>query len=192
MSQQSWIETLTTQQAIGTIFDTYTTSKSVINPQALYTFPPNYFAPGRCLEIMVGGALNTLVTTPGTITFEVKLGPTANIVAFSSGAIQMNATAHTLLPFYLEMRMTCRAVGSGTSANIVGLGRLGGVMFTLTAAQVDDLNTPGLFLVPATTPGVGAGFDSTISNILDFWAGFSISSASNRIRVDQYIVKSLN
>lgn len=192
MSQQTWVETLVAQQAIGTIFDTYTASKSIINPQGLYTLPPNFWYPGRVVEIMVGGALGNLVTTPGTITFEVKLGPTANIVVFSSGAIQLNATAHTLLPFYLEMRLTCRAVGSGTSANLAGLGRLGGIQFTLTAGQVDAVNTPGLFLVPATTPVVGTGFDSSTSSILDLWAGFSISSASNRIRVDQYTVKSLN
>lgn len=192
MSLNTWVETLVTQQAIGTIFDTYTTSKSVINPQALYTLPPGYWSVGKCLEIDVDGALTTLVTTPGLIFFEVKLGPTANIIAFTTGQIQVNATAHTLLPFTLNLRLTCRAVGSATSANLIGQGRLGGVMFTLTAAQVDAVNTGGLFMAPATTPTVGTGFDSTTSSILDFWAGWTISSASNRIRVDQYTVKALN
>lgn len=192
MSKQTWVQTLVSQEAIGTIFDTFTTSKSVINPQALYTLPPGFFSIGNMLEIDVDGALTTLVTTPGLIFFEVKIGPTANIIVFTTGNIQVNATAHTLLPFTLNIRLTCRAVGSATAANLIGQGRLGGVMFTLTAAQVDAVNTSGLFMAPATTPTAGTGFDSTVANILDFWAGWTISSGSNRIRIDQYSVKSLN
>lgn len=192
MSLNTWVETIVTQQAVGTIFDTYTTSKSIINPQALYTLAPGFFSPGKSIEIDLDGAMTTLVTTPGLVFFEVKLGPTSNIIAFTTGQVQMNATAHTLLPFTLNVRLTCRANGSGTSANLIGQGRLGGTMFTLTAGQVDNVNTPGLFMAPATAPAVGTGFDSTISNVLDLWAGWTISSASNRVQVFQYTVKSLN
>jgi hypothetical protein len=83
-------------------------------------------------------------------------------------------------------------VGSSTAATIIGGGTLSGVMFTLTAAQVDAVNTPGCFPVPATAPAAGTGFDSTIANILDFWAGFSINDPGNGIQVQNYIVESLN
>lgn len=192
MSLNTWVETLVTQQAIGTAFGTYTTSKSVINPQALYTLPPGFWSIGKCLEIEVRGAISNIVTTPGTVTFEVKLGPTANIVAFTTGAIQLNATAHTLLPFSLSVMLTCRAIGSTTTANLIGQGALTGLMFTRTAAQIDDANTPGAFMAPATTPTAGTGFDSTTSSILDFWTGFSISNAANVVRIDQYSVKAIN
>jgi hypothetical protein len=46
--------------------------------------------------------------------------------------------------------------------------------------------------VPVTAPALGTAFDSTISQILDFWVGFSISNAGNGIRIDQYDVEILN
>src|SRR5262249_1197037 len=110
----------------------------------------------------------------------------------TTGNIQLNATAHTLLPWWLDILLTVRALGSGTNANFMGMGRIQGVMFTLTAGQTDDANTPGIFSAPATSPAVGAGFDSTVCNVLDFWWGFSISSASNRVKTELYLVEALN
>ena len=189
MSLQGWEELISTQIASGTSFGTFTTAKTVINPQALFVLPAGFFTIGKRLRIRVQGGIGTLVTTPGTITFQVMIG---SVIAFTTGAIQLNATAHTDLPFWLEIDLTCRAVGSGTSANLMGQGMLGGVMFTLTAGQTDAANTSGLFMVPATTPTVGTGFDSTIANILDFFVGFSISNAANTVTVDQYSIESLN
>lgn len=189
MSLQTWMETLVTQQAAGTLFNSYTTAKTVINPQALYTLPGGFLSIGKMIEIEVRGAISNIVTTPGTITFQVMLG---SVIAFTSGAIQLNATAHTTLPFSLSVQLTCRAVGAGTSANLMGQGLLGGIMFTLTAAQVDAVNTSGLFMAPATAPAVGTGFNSTIANILDFFVGFSISNAGNAVQIQQYSVRALN
>src|SRR3990167_8971636 len=189
MSLQTWRELLVTQTAAGTSFGTFTTAKTVINPQALFTFPAGFFSIGKRLNIRVQGGVGTLVTTPGTMVFQVMIG---SVIAFTTGNIQLNATAHTDLPFWLDIDLTCRAVGSGTSANLMGQGKLGGVMFTLTAGQTDAANTSGLFMVPTTTPTVGTGFDSTIANVLDFFVGFSISNAANTITVDQYSVESLN
>jgi len=74
---------------------------------------------------------------------------------------------------------------------MMGMGEVAGVMFTATAGQTDGANTQTILQVPATAPAVGAGFDSTTDQILDFFAGFSISNAANNITVQQYIVKSL-
>lgn len=189
MSTQTWQETLVAQGTAGSIFDTYTTAKTVIPATSLYTFGPNAVNVGKTLRITAAGALGTLVTTPGLVAFQVMLG---SIVAFTTGNIQMNATAHTLLPWWLNVLLTCRAVGSSTSANFMGMGQVQGIALTLTAAQVDAVNTGGIFSAPATTPTVGTGFDSTIANILDFWVGFTISSASNRVRVDHYLVEAIN
>jgi hypothetical protein len=51
MSNQSWQETLAVQQAAATLFNTFTTAKSVINPQAK-------------LRIVIRGAISNIVTTP--------------------------------------------------------------------------------------------------------------------------------
>ena len=117
MPKQSWTECLVNQIAAGTNFGTYTTAKTVINAQALYTLYPGYWTIGRQMRIGVQGSISNIVTTPGTITFQVMMG---SIVAFTTGAIQMSTTAHTNLPFWLEIMLTCRAVGPSTSANLMG------------------------------------------------------------------------
>lgn len=176
-------------QQAGTAFNTYTTSKQVINPEATWTIPAGFLKNvGTKIKIDVWGSISNIVTTPGTITFEVKIGPTANIVCFTTGAIQLNATAHTLLPFHLEISLTLDSIGSGTTAKFRGQAEVKGVMFTKTAGQTDGANSETVIQVPVTAPAVGTGFDSTVANLFDFWAGFSISNAGNGIQIHQYEV----
>jgi hypothetical protein len=189
MSKQTWWETLAVQRAAGTLFTTYTTAKSVINPDALYPMPANYLEPGKELMVKIAGAISNIVTTPGTINFQLKIG---SVAAFDTGALQLNATAHTTLPFYLEILLTCRAIGSGTSANLMGLAQASGKMFTATAGQTDSAQDMPTLLAPATAPAVGTGFDSTIANIVDLWAGFSISNVGNGVQIHQYSLVSMN
>lgn len=189
MSLQTWEELLIAQEAAGTSFGAFTTAKTVINPQALFVLPAGFFAIRKKLRITVHGGIGNLITTPGTISFQVMI---ASVIAFTTGAIQLNAAAHTNLPFKLSIDLVCRAVGSGTSANLMGQATLTGVMFTKTAAQVDGINTETVIMAPVTAPAVGTGFDSTIANILDFFVGFSISNAANTIKIEQYEVESLN
>lgn len=187
MSLQTWKETLVTQQAAGTLFNTYTTAKTVINPQALVTLPAGFWYIGRMIEVDVVGAISNIVTTPGTITMQVMHG---SIVTFTTGAMQMSTTAHTTLPFWAKIFLTCRAVGSGTSANLMGQGIITSQALSISAA--DSTSSHSILLGPNTAPAVGTGFDSTIANVLDFWAGFSISNAGNGIQVQQYSVTSCN
>ncbi len=189
MSEQLWQETLVSQDAAGTLFNTYTTSKTIINPQALYTTTANKtFKPGKKFSILVQGAISNVVTTPGTITFEVKIG---SVIAFTTGAIQLSTTAHTTLPFWLEIMLTCRAVGSSTSANLMGQGRIESICVARTAVA-DGTQTHTVLTVPTTAPAVGTGFDTTIANIWDLWAGFSINDAGNGVQIQQYEIVARN
>ena len=189
MSLQTWEEAISSQQATGTSFGTFTTAKTVINPQALVSLPAGFWTVGKSVRITATGGIGTLVTTPGTITFQVMIGAA---IAFTTGAIQLNATAHTNLPFILEIILTCRAVGNGTNSNLIGTSKITGIMPTVTAAQVDGVNSMAVLVAPATAPAVGAGFDSTTAQVLDFFAGFSISNAANTVKIEQYIVESMN
>jgi hypothetical protein len=180
---------LTSQRAAGTLFNTYTVAKSVINPTELVQLPPNWWYVGKRVRVTVRGALSNIVTTPGTVAFQIMMG---NIVVWTSGNIQMNATAHVLLPFELVVDLRCDSIGSGAVAKLFGMGTLKGIQFTLTAGQVDATNTPGCFQVPVTAPAVGTGFDSTIANLIDFWVGFSINNAGNGVQVMDYAVEELN
>lgn len=190
MSLQTWRETLVSQQATGTFFATYTTSKSVINPQALYVLPAGFWYPGRGMHIEVRGAISNIVTTPGTVTFEVKMGPTSNIVVFTTGAMQMSTTAHTKLPFKLDIDLTCRAVGNSTSANLMGQACMESQ--TVSVSGADATTGHATLMAPNTSPAVGTGFDSTTASILDLWVGFSISNAANGVQIEQYKVISEN
>lgn len=185
---QTWQQTLVTQQAAGSQFATFTTAKTVLNAQALYVAPAILWFPGAEFRVTAKGGISNIVTTPGTINFQVKIG---SAVAYDTGAIQLNATAHTTLPFELVVDLTVRAVGSGTSANMMGIGKATGIMFTRTAGQTDDAQGMQVIVVPQTAPAVGAGFDSTIANIVDFWTGFSISNGANLIQIQTYKFESL-
>jgi hypothetical protein len=183
-----YAQTLVSQRAVGTLFNTYTAAKSVINVTELLPLPGNYLAVGSKLRVNVWGGLSNLVTTPGTVTFQVMMG---NIVAWSSGALQMIATAEVLTPFQLEVILRLDSAGSGTAAKFIGGGKLSALNVTLTAGSTVPTTTVGLFPAPAAAPAVGTGFDSTITDILDFWVGFSISNAANGVQVYDYTVEQL-
>ena len=189
MSLQTWQETLVSAPASGASFGTYTTAKTVLPTGCLVTLPANWWYIGRILRVTVQGGIGTLVTTPGTITLQHNIG---SVAAFSTGAIQLNATAHTNLPFEMVSLLRCVSIGSGTSATLLGMSHLRGVMFTRTAGQTDNVNIGDSMMAPITAPAVGTGFDSTAAGTLDFFAGFGISSASNTIQIYNYVVEALN
>jgi hypothetical protein len=192
MSEQKWNEAVITQEAAGAAYATYTTAKSVINQQNLYATYGGFFRLGRKVRVTVHMAVSNIVTTPGTMVFQVMLG---TIVVWTSGNIQLNATAHTTLPAKLVVDLTCQLTNTtvnGAVAKLMGQGVLTGVMFTKTAAQTDGANTETIINVPVTTPALGAAFDSTIAQTLDFWVGFSISNAANLVQISQYDVEFMN
>lgn len=189
MGMQNWVTARRVAPAAGSSFGSFTTAKTVIPPTGLYVIRAGQLFVGAATRISVVGGIGNLITTPGTIEFQVKIG---SVVAFTSGAIQLNATAHTNLPFWLQIMLTCRSIGDGTNAKLIGQALAFGNMFTVTAAQVDGLNTHAYKLAPATAPAEGTGFDSTADQIVDFWAGFSINDAANTIQIQQYLFEPLN
>ena len=184
--------------AAGSSFGTFTTAKTVLPVGCLVTLPANWWYVGRMLRITVQGGIGTLATTPGTIVLQHNIGAVA---AHTTSTIQLNATAHTAIPFQMQTLLTCRAVGSGTSANLIGLSTLVGDMFTKTIAATTawgrvsaaDAAVSDVSLVrPATAMAAGTGFDSTAAGTLDFFAGFSVSDAANTIIIQNYCVEALN
>jgi hypothetical protein len=91
-SKQCWKETVAWQRASGTLLTNYTTAKSVVNADALWDMPRNFLDAGKQIEVIVSGAISNIVTTPGTMNFQLKIG---SVAAFDTGAMQLNATAHT-------------------------------------------------------------------------------------------------
>lgn len=185
-----YVECVAVASASSALFTTYTTSKTVIDASGLWDMPRQYMRVGRKGRLRVAGAISNIVTTPGTITFELKIG---TVVAWTSGAIQLNASAHTTLPFFLDMAFTCQVFAMGAAATkILGIGSIEGLMFTRTAGQTDDAQGMQGIVVPQTNPAQGTGFDGNAQNTTDLWAGFSISNAGNGVRTDEYSVEFLN
>jgi len=187
MSLQTWQEALISAQQAGTLYNTYTTAKTVLPVQSLVTFPANYFYIGRALRITIIGALSNVATSAGTITLQHMMGA---VVAFTTGALTFSTTAHTTLPFWMETLLTCRAIGSSTSANFMGQSWIASQCLNISGADTTTSHT--ILLGPNTAPAVGTGWDSTAAQTLDFWAGFSNSQSGNGIQIQQYIVEALN
>lgn len=168
---------LTRQKAAGTLFNSYTTAKTVINQTELVPMPGNYLTEGSAFEIEVYGGISNVVTAQPTFTFQVMMG---SIAVWSSGAITTNTTANTLLPFNLSVKLRLDSTGTGTSAKFMGRGVLNCAAFASGSTAIT---------VPTTSPAVGTGFDSTIANILDFWVGISASQSGNAVQIYDYVVK---
>lgn len=182
---------LRSQHAAGTLFNTYTTAKSVINAQAQLIIPGGFLQIGDMLRIRAAGGLSNIVTSQPTFTFQVMMGPTANIIVHTSQALLTTTTAHTLIPFEYEVLMRLDSEGSGTTAKFLSQAMVTGIMFVISGAVGDPTASVASIMAPATAPAVGTGFDSTVANLLDFWVGISASSASNGIQIYQYTVELL-
>ncbi len=163
-------------------------SETTLLPAAAkYTLPANYFKVGRRLRITASGLISSAITTPGTARFKVKLGPTANISVFDSGAILLDSVvATTDAGWRLVIDLTCRAIGASTSANFWGDGEFKSMDILGVPATPPKANA--IALLPwAASPAVGTGFDSTVPNILDLT--FTQTAATGSITLEQYCVE---
>lgn len=191
MSFQGWQETLIAMQASGTALTSSTTATSLLHGTGKYTLPAQSLAIGKVFRIKFAGRLSNLVTTPGTLTLDVRMGPTSNIVVFNGAAMQMSTTVHTDVSLYGEILLTCRAVGNSTNATFMGQGVVTSQALSLTAVA-DSTTTPATLLFPATSPSIGTGCDSTVAMTVDLYGTFSVNSASNSITLHQYVLECLN
>lgn len=188
MSAQGWQETLINAIVDGPAL-TAAAATSCIPTAAKMTLPNNFLQVGRVLKITAQGRISCAVTTPGTARFDLRLGGTgAGNVVFDTGALNLNVVAKTNVPFWLEIVLTCRAQGSGTSANLMGI-----ASFQSEAVVGSPANTAGgngSLLAPVGAPAVGAGFDSTAALSLDLF--FTQTVATGSMTVHQFKVESLN
>lgn len=191
MSRQTWQETYMSQETDGSALSASTTQTSILAPAARYTLPSNFFDVGRSLYVSARGRISTLVTSPGTLTFFICLGTVASpINAFSGGALNLNVTAQTNATWEAEWTLTCRAIGSGTSANLIGVGSW--TSRAIIGSPAVASGAPSTQLMPDTAPAVGTGFDSTITNVVDLQAQWSTNSGSNSIQCHMFLLESLN
>jgi len=150
------------------------------------TLPAGYWQIGRIWRITASGRISCVITTPGTARFDLRM---AAVTVFDTLAIPLNVVAKTNVSWFLEVILTCRSVGSSTSATLIGQGYFlseANILVPLPATGPG----PGGQLVPYNTaPVVGTGFDSTAANALDF--RFTQTAATGSMTMHQFLIEQL-
>jgi hypothetical protein len=182
MSLQTWGETLISSQVDGTAV-TGTTAAAVEPPAARFTLPANFFVPGKVLRVNAWGRISNIVTTPGTLTLDVRFNTSS--VVFNGGAVSLNVVAKTNVAWRLIMMLTCRTIGNGTVATLLGQGD-----FTSESVVGSAAGIANDAMLPASAPVVGTGFDSTVAQTVDLFATFSLTG--NSLTSHQYTLESMN
>lgn len=182
MSNNSWKQTLMTAQIDGTALTNSTTAASIIPPAAKYAIPSNLMAIGMKFQVKASGRISTVVTTPGTLTLDLRLG--ASTVIFNGGAMNLNVTAQTNATWEYEADLLVRSIGASTSATILGTGKF--LSRALIGSAAVAAGYAGAAILPDTAPVVGTGFDSTATQVLDFFGTWSVANAANSILVHQF------
>lgn len=192
MSKQTWYESVIIAQGDGAAVANTTTPTSLLPSQANFNLYAGFFSQfGTTLNIKARGRVSTLVTSPGTLTLDVCLGPSGSpIVVWNGGAMALNVTAQSNATWEFEAELTARALGNGTTANLLGTGRF--TSRALIGSPAVAAGSPGSALLPDTAPAPGTGFDSTITNLLLFRATWSIANAANSITLHQFRVDAPN
>lgn len=187
MTAYGYVECLVSARTAGPALSAFTTAVSCLPTPARHTIGPDDWIEGKSLYVRASGGISNVVTAQPTFTFEFRLGPTSNIVTFTTGALLTSTTAHTLVPWWLDIDLTCRSTGSGTAATLIGQGIVTSRAF-LDSGATADLVTSGhpTLLAPETSPAPGTGFDSTIANVADLFVSCSVSNAGNAITLAQY------
>lgn len=192
MSRQFWSETITWATAAGTAVAN-TTTETILIPNV--TIPANYLQDGRALRVSATGAYGTTVTP--TLTFAVRWGGVAGTVISKSAALTTTSgvgggasmTAVMSAWFIIQTR------SNGSSGTLFANGEV--TTHTSTAPTAGTVANYGLVQPLAsgatggTTPVV-ATVDLTADTALAFTATWSAAAAANSIRVDQYLIESMN
>jgi hypothetical protein len=180
MSVGYW-STIMNSQLDGTAL-TAAAAASCLPAAARPTLPTSFFdAPGKKLIIEATGRVSTVITTPGTIRFDLRFGAT---VVFDGLAILPDTVAaHTNVGWTLRIDLTARVIGS--AGNLIGQG-----VFTCE----DILGVPATapkgvlsaILPWNTAPAVGNNFDTTATQQLDMF--FTQTVGTGSLTVHQFAV----
>jgi hypothetical protein len=168
VSRNYWVAPLPPfHTADGTAY-TGTAALGDLSPAPPLLIPARLLEAGSRLEFQAFGRY-TSTATPGTVTVGLYLGPPASAIG-SVTAVAVTASltvqaSQTNRSWRVEGNGSIRAVGSGTSAQILAL------------LEVSNITTNGTDLAPATAPAV-ATFDSTVDNSVRIGVTPSVTTGS--------------
>ncbi len=190
MPGETYPQLLIGSQVAGSAYTASTTPTSLLPGQAKYTMPANFIdVVGKKFRIRANGRISTVVTTPGTLTLVVRMGPASAIAAATSQAFALNIVAKTNVTWDLDLLLTARSVGASTSATFMANGTW--TSEAVIGSPLPSAGGAGTHVWQASAPAVGTGFDSTVANIVDLYATWSINNA-NSILCEDFALECLN
>lgn len=159
------------------------TATSILHSSGRGPIGANTLQIGSLIKVKIRGRMTTVITTPGTLTFDVRIG---SVIVSAFGAQALNVVAQTNATFDLEVIVKVVTVGSGTAATVraTAVFTSRGIIGVGTAAT----SSSGVVTLPETAPAVGTGFDSSAAALIDVFATWSISNA-NSIQVHDSVVE---
>jgi hypothetical protein len=179
MSSNSWFQTLYAQQVDGPALTAAAAASALISAspavnQGRFTFPAGLMKIGDVFRITASGRISCVVTTPGTARFDVRFG---SAVVFDSQSMNLNTTAQTNVPWWLDVILTCRSIGASTNATLFGQG-IWSSPAVVGSPAVSAGGSGSLVLPNSGAPAVGSGFDSTVSNTIDLFFTQTVATGS--------------
>lgn len=130
---------------------------------------------GQKIRLKASGRISTLVTSPGTLTLQFRIG---SISVFDSAAMTLNIVAQTNTHWRLDIDLILRVVGS--SAQFFGDGSFRS--HAVIGSPAPTAGGCGEHLLPYNTaPALGTAFDAKTAANADLFATWSVNSASNSI-----------
>lgn len=182
MSIQTFNECLVSAVADATQISNTTTETIAVSD---YTFPANYFYQGRTLRGLVKGVCSNVVTTPGTVTYRLRMGTTtlSATYAVASNALGLDTTARTNWPWELRFTIVCRSVGTAGTALMTGQVEQSNVLASTAANLLPQM-------LPASAPAAGT-VNTTVANILSVSAQFSVATSPTNLTANVYILEAL-
>lgn len=181
-------DTLINSQADSTAI-TAAAATSCLPTPAKKTLLPNYFDyVGKAIIIEAWGRLSVVVTSPGTLRFDIRFGA---ILVFDSLAVALVTTnAYTNVGWYLRIMLTARVIGGGTSAQLMGQGMLTAPNILGGANVAMPIGGVNAMLPWNTAPVNGNGFDSTVSQQVDMF--FTQTVATGSMICHQFAIYGIN
>lgn len=191
MSGSSWKELIAVSSVDGAALANSAVAASLLPGAAKVALLDNFFEKlGKKLRMRAAGRISTVVTTPGTFTFDVRFTAAGAIIVWTGGAIALNTVAQVNASWELEVELDLRAMGNGVAANMLGIGRF--ASRAIVGSPAVAAGPAGLILLPDTAPVVGNGFDSTVKQVVDLFGTWSIANAANSLTLHQYSLEASN
>jgi hypothetical protein len=166
-----------------------TTTRTIICPDYQFAANDPLIHPGAVLRTTAYFDVSFVITTPGTLTLDLRWGGQAGTVLATSGALAPDPTgAQTTRSGFVEFVTVWRTIGATGSA------------FTMGRMFINDLFDDALSnvksymdmsVIPTNAPAVVSSLDTTTAKLLSVCATFSVATATTQLTNHLRILESL-